>query len=110
MSERELERAVRKLLVWLGAWLYEWTYRTGADTTAKKGMPDIVGCFPPGKFFAIELKSPNARRGLTPEQQAEIAAIQRAGGLAFMATSVEEVIAALATVDPTLAERVRVTT
>jgi len=106
VTERELEKAVRKLLVWLGAWLYEWTYRTGADTTAKKGMPDIVGCYK-SRFLAIELKSPNARRGLTIEQQAEIAAIQRAGGVAGEARSVEDVLALLADIDPTLAERVK---
>jgi hypothetical protein len=110
-AEAALERQVRDLLRILGCWLYEWTYRPGADTTARKGMPDIVGCLRgalgQGHFFAIELKAPNSRRGLSPEQQAELEAVGKAGGIAFEARSLEDVLLGLERIDPTIRERVK---
>ena len=52
------------------------------------GIPDIIGCID-GKFFAIEVK---AERGITSEaQKIQIELIKDAGGIAFVAKSVDEV-------------------
>jgi hypothetical protein len=71
-----------------------------------KGMADIIGCVPwygchgpqPGQYgaeprigrlLAIECKSETGRP--TPEQTAFLAAVVRAGGIAFLARSVRDV-------------------
>ena len=63
-----------------------------------KGMADIIGCAPKtdgvhvvlvGRFFAIEVKSADGKP--TPEQTAFLAAVVRAGGIAFVAKSVRDV-------------------
>ncbi len=43
----------------------------------------------PGRFFAIEVKSAEGKP--TPEQTAFLAAVVRAGGIAFLARSVKDV-------------------
>ena len=53
-------------------------------------MSDIIGCIrKTGRFLAIEVKRPGNKG--TPEQQQFIDIINQAGGLAFVARSVEEV-------------------
>lgn len=84
----------------------------GKDTPYRmggvKGMADIIGCVPPirpaagsfglsrdwpyvagGHFLAIEVKSKDGKP--TPEQSAFLAAVNRAGGIAFIARSVKDV-------------------
>src|SRR5690242_9737335 len=54
-----------------------------------RGVSDIIGCIPTsGRFLAIEVKRPGGK--LTQEQQQFIDMISGAGGLAFVAHSVEE--------------------
>jgi hypothetical protein len=58
--------------------------------THTRGVSDIIGCIPKtGRFLAIEVKRPGGKP--TPEQQQFIDTINAAGGLAFVARSVEEV-------------------
>ena len=53
------------------------------------GIPDIIGCFK-GRMIGIEIKS---QKGVVSEYQREfIDNINRAGGLAFVARSLDEVI------------------
>ena len=52
------------------------------------GTPDIIACVR-GRFVAIEVKQPGKHP--TPAQVAYIEKIQRSGGIAFVAHSVEEV-------------------
>lgn len=54
-----------------------------------KGVPDILGCFQ-GKFLGIEVKTENGR--LSPEQDRFIKNLNDAGGIAFVARSVDDVI------------------
>ena len=62
--------------------------------THTRGVSDIIGCMPKtGRFLAIEVKRPGGKA--TPEQQHFIDTINQAGGLAFVARSVEEVQDAL---------------
>ena len=57
------------------------------------GVSDILGILPGGRFLAIEVKSPTGR--VSPHQQQFIDMVNAAGGLAFVARSVEEVEALL---------------
>ena len=52
------------------------------------GNPDIITCFH-GIFIGIEVKQPG--KDATLLQKAKIAAIRKAGGIAFVARSVEDV-------------------
>ena len=54
-----------------------------------RGVSDIIGCLPGGRFLAIEVKAPKGKP--TTEQLQFIDMINQAGGLAFVAHSVEEV-------------------
>ena len=59
-----------------------------------KGGADIIGCLPPnGRTLAVECKVPPNK--LTPEQDAFLAAIRRAGGLAIVAESIDDVMEAI---------------
>lgn len=55
-----------------------------------KGRSDLHACQPvTGRFIAIEVKRPGNKP--TPKQQAYIDRVNAAGGLAFVATSVDDV-------------------
>jgi hypothetical protein len=56
---------------------------TGFHTSAKKGVPDILGCLPQGRFLAIEVKTGTDR--VRPEQEGFIASVLHCGGIAFVA-------------------------
>jgi penicillin-binding protein-related factor A (putative recombinase) len=56
------------------------------------GISDIIGCYK-GRMIAIELKAPNGV--LSEAQQAFINRINEAGGLAFCARTLDEVIEGL---------------
>lgn len=55
----------------------------------RNGTPDILACVD-GRFVAIEVKTPTGR--LTKLQKYHIDRIIEAGGVAFVATSVDDVI------------------
>lgn len=57
------------------------------------GTSDILGCLPNGKFLAIEVKRPGGK--VTAGQANFIDRIRSCGGVAIIATSVDEVRAAL---------------
>ena len=56
------------------------------------GISDILGCYK-GKMIAIELKSPKGNA--TPDQLRFIENVKDAGGIAFIAKSLDEVIEGL---------------
>jgi penicillin-binding protein-related factor A (putative recombinase) len=64
-------------------------FRSG---TTYKGISDILGILY-GKFIAIEVKSATGR--LRPEQKAFLEKINRMGGIAFEARSIDDVDARL---------------
>lgn len=76
-----------------------WRQNTGAVKSGKRfvrfampGCSDILGCLPPdGRFLAIEVKHPSNRKGATEEQKAFLDAINGAGGLGFVARSLEDI-------------------
>jgi hypothetical protein len=57
------------------------------------GIADIIGVLPGGRFLAIEVKRPGGE--LSPTQKLFLENVNRSGGLAFMASSLEEVIKTL---------------
>ena len=59
-----------------------------------KGCADILGQMTDGRFLAIECKRPG--QVPTEEQQAFLGRVQRAGGVAFVAWSVDDVAKGLA--------------
>ena len=61
------------------------------------GIPDVIGALRNGQFYGIEVKAHGGK--VSPIQQQRIEQIRLAGGLAFVAWSVDDVIEQLATVD-----------
>ena len=55
----------------------------------RKGMADIVGCAPDGRFIAIEVKRPGGK--LTVMQENWLAEKQHHGGVVFVAYNVDDV-------------------
>lgn len=107
-QKRELEkRTERAILDWLTTKLrrgFFWknesvgiydqasgSYRKSNNPYAINGTSDILGIWENGRFIAIEVKRPGNENGASDEQKAFIAQINRRGGLAFVATSVEKV-------------------
>lgn len=83
MSEKRIENQIKGFLDSIGAW----HIKTHGSMFSKAGTPDIVACVN-GRFVAIEVKQPG---GIVSElQKAHIHLIQNAGGVAFVAYSLEE--------------------
>lgn len=102
MSQPEavLRNAILDLLkLWrVKAWIFDsvgiWSVKRGVYLKRGgkhhvTGLPDIHGVIPGGRFFAIEVKMPG--RYPKPEQRQQIAEINTAGGLAFVARSLKDV-------------------
>jgi len=99
-SETSLTNAVRSMLKGIG--YFHWKQWQG-PMSQPKGVSDILGILPDGRMFAIEMKRP----GWTPpgpdtkafrhhrNQQRFIDTINDNGGVAFFATSIDDVIAGL---------------
>lgn len=68
------------------------------------GIPDIVGVYR-RVGFAIEAKAPGKEKTVTPLQEMALARVQAAGGVAFVASDVEKVMAVFAAVDAVLDSR-----
>ena len=64
-------------------------------TTSKRGVSDIIGCLPTGRFIAIEVKAKGKLNNVTHLQQYHLDSVNRAGGIAFAADSLEMVKAIL---------------
>lgn len=58
------------------------------------GWPDYIGYFPDGRFFGLEIKDPKGRtkKERQEKQDATLADIERCGGIAIKASSVEEAL------------------
>ena len=93
MSETDL---VRACLAWLALrHIPAWRINAGGFKTGKyfvhlapAGFADIVAIAPGGRFLAIECKRPSGR--LTPDQVTFAEDVRRAGGLAVVVRSVED--------------------
>jgi len=63
-------------------------YRKSNNVFHRKGVSDILGILPDGRFLAIEVKSKVGRP--SPEQLKFISDIQSKNGIAFISRSVEQ--------------------
>lgn len=84
MAEKRIENQIKQYLDSIGAW----HIKTHGNMFSKAGTPDIIACLR-GRFVAIEVKQPGGR--VSPLQMAHIKLINRAGGVAFVAYSLEDV-------------------
>jgi len=64
------------------------TFRSNRNPHRIKGIADILGIAPGGRFLAIEVKSADGR--LSKEQRLFLRSVQDAGGIAFVARSVKQ--------------------
>lgn len=96
MNERALQSKVLKYLRKVGG---VWINKSPSPWD-KEGISDILGCYA-GRFVAIELKSPvastkSAWGRCTDAQRHFLEKVREAGGAAFAADSLEEVLDQLA--------------
>lgn len=87
MSEQKLQK---KILDWLNK---NGFYTVKTIVSNKKGVPDILACSPQGRFVAIEVKYGDNKASKL--QEYNLAKINEAGGIAFVAWDLETVIARL---------------
>lgn len=64
----------------------------------RAGIPDLLCCVD-GRFLALEIKSPTGTGRLGPSQKLELEAIRRAGGVAGVVASWDELEALLEEVE-----------
>jgi len=88
-----------------------WVFHPVGGPYQETGVPDLVICAD-GWFVGIEIKNPRPGESqesitsrVTPGQRAQIRAINRAGGTAGVATSVEEALDLLARAEREREER-----
>lgn len=85
-KESEIRKSIQRYLDLRG--IFNWRQWQGQFSV--KGVPDIVGILPgSGKILGIEVKRPGGKP--SDAQIAFIEHINRSGGVAFFATSVEDV-------------------
>lgn len=97
-SERNIQAMILMALSEAGCLV--WRQDTGAYRDPKsgrliryglcKGSSDIIGLCADGTFLAVEVKTATGR--IRPEQLTFIAAVQKAGGRAGVARSVEDAL------------------
>lgn len=86
-NEQDLQA---KILEWLQEHGF---YARKVIKANKAGVPDILGCTPSGRFFAIEVKFGN--NTASELQNYNVAEIVKRGGIAFVTWDLETVIARL---------------
>jgi hypothetical protein len=100
-AEASLTRAIRGLLNSLGIF----HYKNHGGLGSVPGLPDITGVLKGGRGFWIEVKAPKGV--VSDHQQRFIDNINAAGGLAFVARSVDDVIIGLGVQDRFLQFKVK---
>ncbi len=88
-SEAELTIMIREFLTSRG--IFHWKSWQG-PMSQPRGVADIIGCYK-GRFIAIEIKA--GKRQLTQDQAAFLSQVERAGGCAFVARCVKDVVEGL---------------
>jgi hypothetical protein len=85
-KEKEITHSIRSLLRQFGIF----HYKNHGGLGSAPGLPDITGCLKDGKAFWIEVKTD--RGHLSPQQERFIENIKAAGGIAFVARNLDDVI------------------
>lgn len=96
MKEQPIQKAIldylrlRGILAWKNSNVGIFNRKTGAYIPSHtRGVSDILGVLPGGRFLAIEVKA--KYRKPTEEQYAFMENINKRGGLAFVAYSIDDV-------------------
>jgi hypothetical protein len=84
MKEQDVQKKIINYLESLGAW----TVKT--ISTNKRGTPDVLACLN-GRFIAIEVKAKGKMSAVTPIQKYQLDLIDKSGGIAIAADSLEKV-------------------
>lgn len=87
LTEADITRQIRDVLERCGIW--HWKQWSG-PMTYPKGICDILGVWRDGRFLAIEIKKPGGV--VSPHQKKFIERMNKEGGIAFVAYSVDDVI------------------
>lgn len=95
--EKDVQSAIMDYLTM--AHIFAWVNKTQGTfnaqrgcfikTKMKKGVSDILGVLPGGRFLAIEVKRPGEK--MTPEQVQFVSDVNNRGGVAFTADNVKTV-------------------
>jgi len=85
LLEKHITKSIRDFLKVMG--IFHWKEHGGLGSAP--GVPDIIGIYG-GRLLAIEIKTPKGK--LSPQQNYFLKKISEAGGIAFVARSVEDVI------------------
>ena|SRR5229473_3560404 len=106
MTESELQRRIMLAVAHTGARLFrnncgQWEYAPGKYIrygVCNPGGSDLIGFTYDGRFLAVEVKAPGPDK--TPKKRREAqerfrAAVNKAGGIAIVARSVDEVLACI---------------
>lgn len=95
MRESDVLKACLDYLKYRGFFI--WRQNQGAIPTADggfrrfaglRGVSDILGVLPAGRFLAVEVKRPGGKK--SPEQDAFLSRVAELGGFASCVSSVEE--------------------
>ena len=97
MSESKIQREILKYLETAPSVAYFFRHNVGAFKLKGRyvrfgvpGQSDILGILKGGRFLAIEVKRPKKNR--TPAQVEFQETVNNAGGLAFVARNIEDVM------------------
>lgn len=82
--EKQVENKIKRYLDSIGAYYI----KTHGNMFSKAGTPDILACIN-GRFVGIEVKQADGGK-VSALQKANIKLIRNAGGIAFVASSLEE--------------------
>lgn len=88
LKEADITRQIRDFLKMQNIW--HWKHWSGMGSAP--GVSDILGCYQ-GRFMAIEVKRPG--RKATDAQRRFIDNVNDAGGIGFVADSIEDVVEGL---------------
>lgn len=84
MREKTVENAIKKYLKSKGAYVVKYH----GNQFSQVGVPDLLVCYQ-GRFLGIEIKNETGKT--SPLQDVNIEQIKKAGGISFVARSVEDV-------------------
>jgi Holliday junction resolvase len=85
--EGAAKHKIKKYLQSVEGW---WGFMPIGGPFSAHGVPDIIGTLD-GDFIAIEVKAPGREKDTTANQERVIGEINRAGAIAFVASSVDHV-------------------
>ena len=84
MKEQDIQKKIIKYLESKGHYVVK------VQVASKAGVPDILTCVG-GVFVGIEVKTPKTENNVSKLQEYNIKKIKESGGIAFVATSIEDV-------------------